>query len=374
MRKSILFLMTILLLTSFSCNKLQSSDINASKGEQKTPNKSTEYIYAGRIGSEKEIVAFDPEGRGIDKIYGEEFDVSVRNGSRILLYDDKTNNVNKKDSSKDKFTIIDFDGNIIKSYEGNYKLYEGESPAISSDGSVFAFLLRTEKDKKIYKKLYYMKSSDEDPKEISKIKGDVMDISFFDSDTIIYSKREIGKENHQIYKYSLSSGIEERVIQSEYDDRNPVVSGDGRKLAFLRREGNKYILCISDLLNGGKERVIDRENGVKKGTIKWSPDDEYISYTIEKGGVKNIRLFDMNKNKSLDFQNGYISDFSTDGRYIVYADYVESRVDGGIEGRQVIFRKAVDGDKPPQKIWEIKENGPYCASIVMLFWITEKNI
>jgi Tol biopolymer transport system component len=196
------------------------------------------------------------------------------------------------------------------------------------------------------------------------IDGDIEYISFWGNDTLLYSKRikADGKSVIQIFKYSLKDKKEERVLASQFNDVNAVISPDGKRIAFLSDRKVDYNLYLYDFDKKVVEQM-DIKDGIKGGSLSWSKDGSYVAYVVLSGSAKyNVKLVNAEKRTVWDLGEGYNVCFSPDGKYVCYATYdIKNR-------KQVIYKMNLKEQKE-EKIYEFPEQSVYSRSINMLCWI-----
>ncbi len=160
--------------------------------------------------------------------------------------------------------------------------------------------------------------------------------------------------NFDIYLRSMNDITTVRVTEHPSKDISPVISPDGKKLAFVSYrtdpEGDIFVMDISpeELLNKTKSAitlpsVLDTkakllnltEQKTPSGVVKnikdyspaWSRDGKYIAYTSEDGGESNIWIMDSTGSgkKKLTKTGGVYPSFSTDGSSILFISYRDSQ-------------------------------------------------
>jgi serine/threonine-protein kinase len=131
-----------------------------------------------------------------------------------------------------------------------------------------------------------------------------------------------GKESN-IWIYELSGATAMRRLTFGGNNRYPIWTADGRRIAFQSdREGDLAIFW--QLLDGNRtaERLTKPDPGTSHQPNSWSPKDPAFSFTIFKGKAA-VAVFSLQDNKPAIFVDVPISNqdesaFSPDGRWIAY--------------------------------------------------------
>ncbi len=175
--------------------------------------------------------------------------------------------------------------------------------------------------------------------------------------------------NYDIYLRSMTDITTVKLTSHPSKDITPVISPDGRHLAFVSfrddPEGDIFTMKIKPekLIEKQEESVSgqesldsiannitidrDRESGViiniKDANPVWSPDGNYIAYSSSKGGTSNIWIMRHNGSdkRQVTQKGGQFPSFSPDGKKIVFISYRENEngdvyaveVDSGKEKR-----------------------------------------
>ncbi len=360
----ILFFCFIIMLNGCNEKKKDSTGIK-STGEEDILTSSIDIaegdgvIVYGRYGEEREICSVGIGGRSYQVIYKSDFEKPWGYEEKIVFY--------SRNGDKRGIYLLDADRRKTSILLEGFRLTQ--RPCFSRNGSMIAFYAYPQydpKDNEQYRqRLYYMDLKGNDPVRVNTADGEVKHISFIDNDNIVYSKfvKETGR--FQIFKYSIKEDIETRLIDSLYNDVNPVASPDGRKIAFLSDRYNNYNLFILNLsTNTVKE--LDLEDAVVGESVMWSPDGSRIAFvTLSSVAKYDIKLADLNANSIEHVGNGYLATFSSRGKFLVYAAY-EINDKGSSEKKQVIYRMNLE-NKKIEKVWDFPEKSVFSRSINMLY-------
>ncbi|MCL1864763.1 MAG: hypothetical protein FWF73_03015 [Spirochaetes bacterium] len=155
--------------------------------------------------------------------------------------------------------------------------------------------------------------------------------------------------NFDIYLRSMTDITTVRLTSHPAKDIMPVISPDGKRLAFVsfrdNPEGDIFMLKIdpAKLIDGARKSVSslssldnkiknitiekDKDSGVvintKNSSPAWSPDSKYIAYSSTKDGIANIWIMESNgsNKRRLTQESGEYPSFSPDGSTIVFVSY-----------------------------------------------------
>lgn len=318
------------------------------------------FIVYGRYGEEKEICSVNSDGKKYEKIYNGEYEKASGRGEKIVFY-------SKKEEEKGVY-IVNSNEKRATLLLDSFRLTQ--KPCFSKDGSLIAFYAYPKYDPKdneqYIQRLYYMNLNRKELTKINNVKGELKHISFIDNENIIYSKLLQDKGVFQIFKYSIKENIETRLINSDFNDVNPVVSPDGTKVAFLSDKYSNYNLYILNLNNNAIQEL-DTNEAVVGESVVWSPDGLKIAYVTLSGVTKySVKLAEVKQNNTISIGNGYLAAFSTSGKSLIYAAY-EINNKNEFEKKQTIFRMNID-DRKTERVWSFPEISIFSRSIKLLYW------
>ena len=132
-----------------------------------------------------------------------------------------------------------------------------------------------------------------------------------------------GKET-SIWVYELSGASSPRRLTFGGNNRFPIWSGDGRRVAFQSdREGDRAIFWL--LADGGTaERLTKPDPGMSHVAESWSPAGEVFLFNVAKGTETSLWTFSLPDRRAAPFgdvrsvQLPTNSAFSPDGRWVAY--------------------------------------------------------
>ncbi|HEX2622241.1 MAG TPA: hypothetical protein VHL11_18915, partial [Phototrophicaceae bacterium] len=118
-----------------------------------------------------------------------------------------------------------------------------------------------------------------------------------------------------------------RITNGAGDERDPVWSPDGRKLAYASNKDGNWDLYIYDLISGSTERMtLDL---AFQGAPAWSPDSFWLTYENYQGNNLDIYVLAVDGSRpperipasspSADFSPNW----SADGRYIAFTSWMD---------------------------------------------------
>lgn len=361
----ILFFCFIILING--CNDKKNENTNNDKEEEKDivvssidDHDNSGFIVYGRYGEEKEICSINSTGKKYMEIYKGDYEKANGYGNKIVFY--------SKNEEERGIYLLNADEKRTTLLMDSFRLTQ--KPSFSKDGSLIAFYAYPKydpKDNEQYKqRLYYMKLDEKEPTRIKNVEGELKHISFIDNESIIYTKLVQDTGFFQIFKYSIEENTETRLMESEFNEVNPVVSPDGTKVAFLSDKYSDYNLYILNLKNNIIQEL-DINEAVVGESVVWSPDSSKIAYVTLNGVTKySVKLAEIDQNTTLFMGNGYLAAFSSSGKSLIYAAY-EINKEEPFEKKQIIYRMNIQ-DGATEKVWDFPEISVFSRSIKILYW------
>jgi TolB protein len=162
------------------------------------------------------------------------------------------------------------------------------------------------------------------------------------SKTILYISELDG--NPEIYSTNINAESHTRLTNSSRKELHPKLSPNGNKIGFLRSNSSLLQLWIMDN-EGNEEKMISRK-GEDVQQFFWSPDSQKISYKRKNSsGQHDVSLYDVSKNSitevtsNLDVEQ--LGNWSPDGEWITYS-IIKTSLNKEVS-RMGIFKKNPEG-------------------------------
>jgi len=347
-----------------------------SRSIDKTEDYGKDVVQVGSImGREKGTIVFARHGleKGI-------YSVSLSNGRKQCLTKGNietiasgggtmvfTSPISTEDNEKNSLNCIFIgSGEPAQSFDPGGTLVG--KVAISPDGSMAVYVIKNGTDNC---KLYSMSTHDGNRTFLGIESFSITDVSFIDNKSIVYSKMvDIdGIPTYQMFTFSMKTGEEKRLHISDSNDINPVVSPDGKYVAFLSLINGCYSPYIMEFKAAieGEDKVINKDV-VLGGTLKWSPNSRYLLYvgvSYSSPAVYSIKVIDTEKSlQTKVIGSGYVASFSHDSRSVIFASYNQET---GCKMQSICIGD-VDGESV-KEVASLSEHGCYAKSIKALEWI-----
>ena len=319
-------------------------------------------IFYARYGLEKGIYSLSIQNGKKRCLANGELD-SIGSGGNTIAFTNAPSSMDENEYSLHYISLYSDDA--MQSLNPGGRPVEGT--ALSPDGLKAAYILKNQKGNC---ELYSMSIEDGKFFSTGVTALSITDVSFVNGSSLIYSKLIAlnGMPTYQIFTYSLETGQEKRLHVSGSNDINPLVSPDGRYVAFLSLTNSCYNPCIMKMkdVNEGEDEIINNDV-VLGGTLKWSPNSRYLLYTsvsYSTQDVYNVKVVDTQASyKSRIIGCGYIGAFSSDSTALVFANYNQE----GSSKMQNIYIGDIDG-KNISELISMTEYGCYARSIRVLEW------
>ncbi|WP_138431488.1 S41 family peptidase [Fodinibius saliphilus] len=159
---------------------------------------------------------------------------------------------------------------------------DAEEFAVSPSGDWLAFVIEGE---------IFVKHNDPTKKRSIKVTNHPFrdrDVAFLNDSTLIFSSDRNGqydlyslmpaqKDKNDLFE-SLQFSVN-RLTATETSERNPVVSPDGKKVAFNRGRGQLIVSEVSGRSDLGEETTLLDTGWAEASSIAWSPDNKWLAYS-----------------------------------------------------------------------------------------------
>jgi serine/threonine protein kinase/Tol biopolymer transport system component len=180
-----------------------------------------------------------------------------------------------------------------------------------------------------------------------------------DGKRIAYARSETSG-NAQIWLFELARGINSPFTVGSGDNRNPIWSPDGSRIAFFsRREGTGGIYLKSSNLGGGDELLYKATKDAPVGPpISWSRDGRFITYGTGGIGVWMLPVNGPGERKPMQLVgpefNQRAARFSPDEKFFSYISLKS--------GRDEVYARAFDSSGGPAakasgREWPVSKDG-----------------
>jgi serine/threonine protein kinase/Tol biopolymer transport system component len=150
----------------------------------------------------------------------------------------------------------------------------------------------------------------------------------------------IGEPTSALWIYDVTRGVRTRfTFESTLTDATPVWSPDGNRIAFSQRRGGGLDIYVKDASGSGKEELLFSDNQ-DKPLSDWSPDGRYLMYTSTSlGQASSIWLLPLSGDRKpqvfLEGTGQFLQGagqglmgggvFSPDGKWVAYASRESGR-------------------------------------------------
>ncbi len=130
-------------------------------------------------------------------------------------------------------------------------------------------------------------------------------------------------KNAVVSTYELSGASQVRRVTFAGNNRYPIWSGDGLRVAFQSdREGDSAVWWQAD--SGKADRLTKPDQGISHIPESWSPDGEVLLFSETKDSVSSLWMYSLRDRKATPFSDVNGSSlptnamFSPDGRWVAY--------------------------------------------------------
>ena len=163
--------------------------------------------------------------------------------------------------------------------------------------------------------------------------------SYTETDRIIFISEKDG--NPEIYSMEKNGSDPQRLTNSSRSENNPKLSFNGKYLSFLVEKNSIKELYMVEMEENGKQIQISQK-GLDVEDFFWSPNSQGITYKAKDSSeIHDIYLYDLVKDSTNKVTNNSsiekLGNWSPDGEWIVYS------VIKGDEDKVGIFKKNPSG-------------------------------
>jgi Tol biopolymer transport system component len=151
-----------------------------------------------------------------------------------------------------------------------------------------------------------------------------------------------------VWVYDARRGASRRITLPPATSSVPVLSRDGKQVAFSSSSGGPYDLLVKDLTSSADLKLLVHSDDSKYAT-DWSPDGQYLLFDrADRNGKMSIWLLPVaaGGKPSLWQYDASLGQFSPDGRFIAYAS-----VQSGV--KEVVVRQF----SPSGAQWQVSNGG-----------------
>ena len=208
----------------------------------------------------------------------------------------------------------------------------GFSPALTRVDAKIVFSSKRNGDTDVH--IYLM---DDDGSNVERLTDpafyDVLPRWFPDGRRILFqrdhSRGNGSEENAEFYILDLKTGKAETFMENHPTDRTPVVSPDGKSIAFNSKRGGAYDIYVLNLETGHLKQLTDIGDRIGWAyRTDWSPDGHRIAYELEvapegdniwlmnANGHRKKRFTPLPKGPNILFRGAPY--WSPSGKYIMY--------------------------------------------------------
>ena len=194
---------------------------------------------------------------------------------------------------------------------------DDRSPSWSPDGTRIAFQSDRDNDRSHNIEIYVVDADGSNLQRITNnLIADENPAWSPDGERIVFSSAREGHVVHnldityEIYVMDADGGNQQRLTENRNNDRDPVWSPDGTRIAFAAdRKGDfvKFDIYVMDA-DGGNQQKLTNHRGWD-GSPSWSPNGGRIAFTSEREGNDEIYVMDADGGNLQNLTNNPRSDF-----------------------------------------------------------------
>jgi len=169
--------------------------------------------------------------------------------------------------------------------------YVDDAPAWSPDGRLIAFMRRMESRDELWHCI--IPAAGGDPRIVFTAPGPangIQDTWSSDGKQLIFAGRGSSDARGRLYSFSVSNGQLRPLTdppESQFD-LSPVVSPDGKSLAFLRAQNRGWSIIVMPFPEGNAKVILGPERDVERAGLAWESDRRYLIYRSTHGGLWEV--------------------------------------------------------------------------------------
>jgi tRNA A-37 threonylcarbamoyl transferase component Bud32 len=137
--------------------------------------------------------------------------------------------------------------------------------------------------------------------------------------------------SYDLWLYDIARGALTRLTFGGGDNRAPIFSPDGRRVAFLRLQEGNFAILAKPADGSGSEETLLPPQRYRSVPASWSPDGKFLAYT-RIGGTGKREIWDLplegERNPQVLLANQFDNrgpQFSPDGKYLAYVSNESGR-------------------------------------------------
>ncbi|MEP1095332.1 MAG: peptidase S41, partial [Cyclobacteriaceae bacterium] len=210
------------------------------------------------------------------------FSASPQSGKLVYQYGDKVSLFGLQDQQKSELSIdvnsdFRFDPIVSKKVSN-----EVEQFAISPNGKLIAYVNRGE--------IFVTRNDKEDSRSVRVTTTPFRerDVTWLNDEKLIFASDQNGQND-----FFMASSADENetslfktlkhqmqiVKKTDEEEFNPVISPDGKKIAFRRGRGKLFVADISEVGKLSNEKIL-QDGWDMPGGVSWSPDSKWVAYSL----------------------------------------------------------------------------------------------
>ena len=183
---------------------------------------------------------------------------------------------------------------------------------------------------------------------LTSLRGEEVDPALSpDGEHVVFAGRRHSGDSFDLYLKERGREMPRRLTDAPFDERRPVVSPSGRRIAFVREDGAETSIAVMPVGGGPPRRVKTLQTrDVQK--LAWSPDGRTLAFSAHEAPYEPFSLFLFSletlevqtlTTPTADARGDFAPSFSPDGERIAFMRSPVSRIAD-------VFVVSVSGDAP----------------------------